>query len=355
MDIYMLPFSQGTEVVVTQGNNNPYSHYDKAAYAFDFQTPQGEGTILVAALGGVVAMIKEDCPDDRCGGEGLAGQANHLVIRHDDGFFDLYTHLKFGSISEFGLSIGTRVTRGQSVARLGKTGYTNCRPHLHFQREQGGPSYWQQSVPVVFADVPGDGIPKQGQHYISGNSLEQPPSLKNALQGITVAQNNVLLMPSRAFKVYAQQKQLGAPLSNVTRLTAPDGRQYFVQVFEGDTVYVHIAPPDGQTDWTDVRSMNNLLIENRSDEWGIQLWKQTYANAGVEFRPSWSSHQYVLNQLLVKPLGAPLGGGSTNGVHMLPVGQKHYEAEVYARDTIYWTPPNWGDIRRLSELEEDGG
>ncbi len=352
MDVYMLPFVNGTEVWVTQGNNSSYSHYGKASYAFDFSLGSTtEGTMLLAAAGGVVAKIKEDTTDEICGGEGYAAKGNHLVIRHDDGFCDLYVHLKHASVSEFGLRTGTPVARGQPIARVGKTGYTNCRAHLHLQRQYNGDSYWQQSVPLVFADVPGDGVPKQGQRYISGNELEQPTSLKESLEEVAAQQAAALLQPAQAFQYSAQQWSLGAPLSGVSRLIAPDSRHYFVQVFEGDTLYVHVAVPRSQIDWSDVRKMSTLLVQNQTDEWGLTLWRHTYANAGVEYRPSWSSHQFALSQLTTKPLGAPLGGGSSNGVHVVTADGKRYEAEVYAYDAIYWAPPNWGDIRRLSEIQ----
>jgi hypothetical protein len=351
VEITMLPFTKGTEVAITQGNNSPYSHYGKATYAFDFSLgTQDEGTLLVAAAAGTVAMIKEDSLDSECGGEAYAAKGNYLVIRHDDGFCDLYLHLTHSCVSEFGLTVGAQVSRGQPVARLGKTGYTNCRAHLHFQRQYCGATYWQQSVPLAFADVPGDGVPKEGQHYVSGNEPTQPASLKEALQNETAVQSSSLLLPARALLTYARQSNLGAALSPVSRLTATDGRQYFVQVFELDTLYVHIAAPGGQTDWEDIRRMNMLLIQNQNDDWGLTLWRFTYTNAGVEYRSAWASHQYVLNQLASRPLGAPLGGGNSNGVHILNVSGKRYEAEVYAHDTIYWAPPNWNDIRRLSEL-----
>ena len=351
MDITMLPFVKGTEVAITQGNNSPYSHYGKATYAFDFSLgTQDEGTQLVAAASGTVAMVKEDSFDSECGGEAYAAKGNYLVIRHDDGFCDLYLHLVHSSASEFGLSVGAPVRRGQPIARLGKTGYTNCRAHLHFQRQYCGPTYWQQSVPLAFADVPGDGVPKEGQHYVSGNEPDQPASLKDALQTAASAQAGNLLLPAGALLATAQQPNLGTPLSPLSRLTATDGRQYFCQVFELDTLYVHIAVAGSSTDWDDIRRMGPLLAQNPNDVWGLALWRFSFANAGVEYRPAWASHQYALGQLSTRPLGAPLGGGTSNGIHILNIGGRRYAAEVYARETLYWAPPNWGDIQRLSEL-----
>ncbi len=349
----MLPFVKGTAVWVTQGNNSRYSHDGKAAYAYDMSLGLlDEGTLILAAADGTVAAIREHTPDDVCGGEAYADRGNYLVIGHADGFQDLYLHLKQGSVSEFGLSVGSTVVRGQAIARMGKTGYTDCRAHLHLQRQYAGVRYWQQSVPLVFRDVPGDGVPKEGQCYISQNEMEQPSSLRESLRERAVRQAGESLRPARDFQACAQQRRLGAALSGVARLSAPDGRPYLVQVFERDTLCAPAPAADRPADGADIGSMVDLLVRDRQDAWGLALWRHTYAVAGVEFRPGWASHQYALAQLGSRPLGAPLGGGDANGVHGWVAGGKSYEAEVYALDTIYWNPPNWLDIRRLSELED---
>jgi hypothetical protein len=354
---YKLPFPKGKQVWCTQGNNNTAegsSHRPntKAAYALDFSLAPGdndEGELIVAAAGGTVTMIKEDTPNHVTREAGL-GQGNYLVIRHNDGFCDLYMHLMYGCVSEFGLVVGSQVVQGQPVARLGKTGFC-FGAHLHFQRQHCGASYWEQSVPVTFDDV--GGTPRMVIMYVSGNEAVPQPvvQLEDVLDDITAQRTAVVLEPARALLAAAAQSGLGASLSGISRVPDPKNVQHYVQVFEKDALYLSTAVP---AQVGNVGSMRNLLTANAADAWGLALWKHTYTSAGVEYRSYWSSHQYVLAQLAGKPLGAPLGGGTTNGVYPEIIGVKRYEAEVYAEDTIYWVVNEWGDIHRLSDLGQPG-
>ncbi len=360
---YLLPFPKGTKVWCTQGNNNTapgasHAPGSKAAFAFDFSLAPGdadEGELIIAATGGIVAGIREDTPDDVTGSAGR-GRGNYILIAHTDGTCDIYMHLKYASISEFDLTIGSQVVRGQPIARLGKTGYC-FGAHLHFQRQGCGSctipcnkNYFQQSVPMTFDDVPGDGVPKAGLSYISQNELGgQPLTLEEALEEVTAQRHNALLLPARAFLAVAQQTGLGAPLSGLAQLVGPNGRPYHVQVFENDTLYLLAIPPIEQAN---VGRMNALLAADPNDPLGRLLWAHTYSNAGVTFQAQWASHLFALQQTASTPLGAPMGGGVTNGVHTNFIDGKRYEAEVYTRDTIYWIAGIWGEIYRMSQAQQ---
>lgn len=341
---YMLPFPDGKDVVVTQGNDSPFSHTGKARFAYDFvPLPDREGGVIVAASAGTVSMWEDSHPDG-------SDRSNYLVIRSSDGFCDLYLHLKHASVSEFGLTVGALVARGQQICRVGSTGRVTG-PHLHFQRQICGDGYWQQSVPLCFEDVDENaGVPIEGKHYSSRNTMAQPLSLRESLQGISARQGNHLLRPAQAFGQFAQQHRLGAPLSGILQSSGPDQRSYLFQVFAADTLYLPLPGAGLEPDWQDIHRMTSLLVQNLNSSLGLFFWAKTYANANLEFNPRWASHQFVLSQVATNHLGAPLGGGSVNGVHILHVGGKQYEAEIYAHDTIYWAPPNWGDIRRMSAL-----
>jgi hypothetical protein len=363
---YLLPFPKGTKVWCTQGNNNPApgaSHKpgSKAAFAFDFSLAPGdadEGELLIAATGGVVAGIREDTPDHVTGSAGR-GRGNYLLIAHGDSTCDIYMHLKHGSVSEFGLAVGSQVVRGQPIARLGKTGFC-FGAHLHFQRQSCNgcsipcnQNYFQPSVPISFDDVPGDGIPKAGVAYFSNNELGggEPIALEDALEEVTSQRQQAMLLPARVFRSVAHQANLGAPLSGVTQMTSPSGHVYAIQVFEGDTLSIRATPP---IDEAGVSRMGSALAANPNDIWALMLWGHTYSNMGLTFQSRWASHLFALDQVGTNPLGSPLGGGLTNGVHTIFLDGNRYEAEVYAKDTIYWVAGVWGEIHRMSELHQAG-
>ena len=70
---------------------------------------------------------------------------------------------------------GERVEQGEVLGLSGKTGYTQCAPHLHFQVEASAKADWfTTSLPVSFTDhdvaarTP-DGVPVEGESYASDN------------------------------------------------------------------------------------------------------------------------------------------------------------------------------------------
>jgi murein DD-endopeptidase MepM/ murein hydrolase activator NlpD len=142
---YRLPFLAGRQVLIGQGWHNGYSHVGRGEYAYDFSLPLG-ATILAAADGTVRYV---HAGETACGGAEALDEANYISIDHPDGTATLYGHLSEPAVAE-----GDVVTRGQVIGRAGATGFTNCRPHLHFARQaQGAPV--TQSLPVYFLEYPG--------------------------------------------------------------------------------------------------------------------------------------------------------------------------------------------------------
>lgn len=77
-----------------------------------------EGATLVAAADGVVNMSFSH-----------ANAGNVIQINHGSGYFTTHLHLQSRSVG-----VGTTVTQGQTIGRVGKTGPTsNGHPHLHFE------------------------------------------------------------------------------------------------------------------------------------------------------------------------------------------------------------------------------
>jgi murein DD-endopeptidase MepM/ murein hydrolase activator NlpD len=119
--IYDLPIQCGTKYKVVQGYGGRFSHANKAA--IDFQMP--EGTPVCAARNGIIYSYKDD--SDEGGIFTSEKKANYIIIRHEDGSFGCYWHLKKnGVVVKKG-----KVVKGQVIGYSGKTGFT-LRDHLHF-------------------------------------------------------------------------------------------------------------------------------------------------------------------------------------------------------------------------------
>ena len=195
---YLLPWAAGEDnrQLVNQGNfaandlgdcqSGCATHNDDSMrFAWDFGLP--EGTEVLAARAGTVVLVNGSWDPGHCGGvsAGQAGnvisqlvgvQANFVEIDHGDGTSALYLHLSTVSDDiERKARTGEAVAQGEVLGLSGKTGYTQCEPHLHFQVEKSAKADWfTTSLPISFADNDvtiknPDGVPAEGQSYISDN------------------------------------------------------------------------------------------------------------------------------------------------------------------------------------------
>ncbi|MDC0675790.1 peptidoglycan DD-metalloendopeptidase family protein [Nannocystis radixulma] len=164
-DGFFLPLECGTSTTITQGNNGDFSHMGNSAYAFDFSLAMG--TPLVAIADGTVSNLYADVkPGDPCydgGGQECNPYTNYVTLQHGDGTGSVYAHL-----SAVQVSLGQVVPRGTVVGLTGSTGWSTG-PHAHVARQENCGSGFCQSIPVVFADVPGDGVPDTGEMVTSQN------------------------------------------------------------------------------------------------------------------------------------------------------------------------------------------
>jgi murein DD-endopeptidase MepM/ murein hydrolase activator NlpD len=177
---YLLPWPGGQIHTVTQGEETSFTHNGLAAYAFDFDLNY---STVVAARSGKVVMVKEDSNSGGCD-PSYSPSTNYVVIDHGDGTSGVYMHLAYNAVL---VKVGDIVEQGQPIAVSGETGLTcsdddsSPAPHLHFQVEktQDG-HYYTQSLPIAFDDIDtNNGVPREGQSYVSGNfGSGQPQSVK---------------------------------------------------------------------------------------------------------------------------------------------------------------------------------
>jgi len=156
---YRLPFESDDKIRMGQGWNTKYSHHGRSAYAYDFGLHPG--TPVVAAASGVVTYAHAG--ETLCGGPELLNNANLVTIDHPDGSATQYGHL-----ATVDVEVGDVVGAGQVIGKSGMTGYTGCRPHLHFARQaQGGPV--TDSVPIYFEGY-------EDSEFVSGDLIKASPA-----------------------------------------------------------------------------------------------------------------------------------------------------------------------------------
>jgi len=110
-------------VKCTQGFHGSFSHTDTLSHALDFDVPYGKS--ILAGRSGVVV--------DAVGRFGAGGsreifrtKANYVVIRHGDGTYGRYFHLRTVLVKT-----GDSVRQGDEIGTCGDSGFVNG-PHLHF-------------------------------------------------------------------------------------------------------------------------------------------------------------------------------------------------------------------------------
>jgi murein DD-endopeptidase MepM/ murein hydrolase activator NlpD len=86
-----------------------------------------EGTTVLAAREGRVVGVRDDSTFSGTDPK-FKPLANYVIIKHADGTFADYHHLKTGGAL---VKLGDQVKVGQPIGVSGNTGYST-KPHLHF-------------------------------------------------------------------------------------------------------------------------------------------------------------------------------------------------------------------------------
>lgn len=166
--VYLLPYASGHSYRVLQGFGSPFSHTGTEQFAVDFK--MSTGTPVHAARSGIVARIEESysrgCWSDEC-----AGEANYIVILHDDETTGEYYHLQQHGVL---VEVGDRVAAGQRIGLSGNTGHS-ALPHLHFGVYRASERGREQSIPFRFLSA--DGIvdqPRRGGMYVAIQPGDRP-------------------------------------------------------------------------------------------------------------------------------------------------------------------------------------
>lgn len=112
---------------VTRGNNGITQKYNILTHkGVDIgHHNNSDDDILAHSDGVVVSLVKNYNKTDKTG----HSYGNYIKLKHDNGYYTLYAHLKYGSIK---LKKGDKVKQGVQIAEMGNTGRSNGK-HLHFE------------------------------------------------------------------------------------------------------------------------------------------------------------------------------------------------------------------------------
>src|ERR1043166_636613 len=124
---YAMPFKPGRRYVVMQGPRGSFSHFagSGSEIAVDWDVP--EGTTICAARDGRVVGVGDDSTVSGTDPK-FKPLGNYVIIKHADGTFADYHHLKTDGAL---VKVGDQVTTGQPIGLSGATGFAS-KPHLHF-------------------------------------------------------------------------------------------------------------------------------------------------------------------------------------------------------------------------------
>lgn len=157
---YELPYEKNLNVKVNQGFNSTFSHQGEFKYSIDFDLD--EGSKVFASREGIVVDIKDNS-NKGCSFKECANDGNFILIKHDDGTYAGYVHLKYkGSF----VKVLDKVKKGQLIGLSGNTGWSSGA-HLHFWVYKTIDGKTRESIPVRFDTNEGKKIFLEQNYYYS--------------------------------------------------------------------------------------------------------------------------------------------------------------------------------------------
>lgn len=207
---YLMPMVNGKELGMVQGNLGFFSHHGRLLYAYDFTHDFQDEILAIRAGNARFTPAEELYRDDKLQDAGNAVYVDHVLgidPIHDRGVSGMLgqTSAKYYHGAHMGVSHAfamygiptnsintTPVRQGQVVMLAGSTGNSG---HNHLHLDVAGPG--AETIPFVFRDAPGDGVPKTAGWY-TGTQTKVPP------------------IASASFPIYHPLKERGNTAANAT-------------------------------------------------------------------------------------------------------------------------------------------
>ena len=131
--------------VLKTGKNQITCPYGNGHVGVDVVKYKGQTDYIIAHSDGeVVSVVKNYNKTDTKGNS----YGNYVKIKHSDGYYTLYAHMKYGTVT---VNVGSKVKKGQTIGYMGNTGYSKGA-HLHFEVWKGNKRI--NPTPYLDKDLP---------------------------------------------------------------------------------------------------------------------------------------------------------------------------------------------------------
>ena len=206
----------------------------------DMVGPNATFDYVVAHSDGIVVAVVSNCNRNTSKtGERIYG--NYVKIKHDNGMYTLYAHMKYGSIE---VKVGDRVSRGQVLGYMGNTG-NSFGAHVHFEVRDENDKYIDPTR-YVDADLPVKEQPNAETTYTvkSGDTLSGIASKYGTtyqeLARINNIENPNLIYPGQVLKISCSEQTQA-----VQTYTVKSGDTLSVIASKYGTTYQELAKKNG--------------------------------------------------------------------------------------------------------------
>lgn len=245
----MMPINSDNIKITSYYGNRQYYYQGRLIRDFHNGIDLVGGSEILACEDGIVTSISNS-------GEQY-GNACYVRIKHSNGYYTLYYHLKSGSVC---VNVGDNIKKGQKIGVMGATGQATG-VHLHFQIDKGSSASSINPYDYLFNNIPfidnnDNDLDKYSDEELAhmvingdfGNGEERKEKLGNRYNDVQEKVNNILNNKTDFDLLETVKKTIRGDYGNGLDRQNLLGCHYEEVQQQVDLNYQH-----GTTDWDNIR------------------------------------------------------------------------------------------------------
>jgi len=194
---------------------------------FPWNMMNDDNVEVIAAAPGLIIQKQDGFYDKECNASSL--DWNYILVRHADGSFAMYGHMKSGSVTS--LNVGDQINAGDYVGIVGSSG-ASTGPHLHFEildqslasiDPYGGPCN-SNGMTSMWAD--------QHDYYDKGINrvmTHSAPPNNNTCPSLETTNEQILFDPGSSIYLGSYVRHAHPQDTFTITLLRPDGTNYWTK------------------------------------------------------------------------------------------------------------------------------